>query len=79
MSRRVFSGVVVSDVNDKTVVVRVERFVLHPLYKKRVRRHNRYAAHDPENSFRVGDCVEIVESRPISKTKKWLVHKKISG
>ena len=73
MSRRILKGVVVSDKADKTVVVRIERRVLHPLYKKYIRRHRRYAAHDPMNAYRIGDTVSIVESPPISKTKKWIV------
>ncbi len=73
MPRRILQGVVVSDVNDKTVIVRVERTVMHPLYKKYVKRHKKYAAHDPENRYRVGDVVRIRECRPISKTKHFEV------
>ncbi len=73
MPRRVLQGVVVSDVNDKTVVVRVERTVMHPLYKKYVKRHKKYAAHDPLNRYKVGDVVRIRECRPISKTKHFEV------
>jgi small subunit ribosomal protein S17 len=76
MPRRVLQGVVVSDKCDKTVLVRVEQRVMHPLYKKYVRLHKKYAAHDEENVFRIGDSVRIVESRPISKTKKWVVEPK---
>ena len=57
MPRRVLQGTVVSDVNDKTVVVRVERRVMHPIYKKIIRRSKKYAAHDPLNAFKVGDVV----------------------
>jgi small subunit ribosomal protein S17 len=78
MPRRVFEGKVVSDKNNKTVIVEVEKSVVHPIYRKRMKRHCRYAAHDENNSFRVGDFVQIVESPPISKTKKWLVQTKIS-
>jgi small subunit ribosomal protein S17 len=73
MPRRVLTGVVVSDKGDKTVIVRVDRRVQHPQYKKIIRRAKRYAAHDPENTFKVGDTISIRECRPISKTKTWEV------
>jgi small subunit ribosomal protein S17 len=73
MPKRVLQGVVVSDKNDKTVVVEVERRYTHPLFKKTVRRTKKYHAHDEENSFKIGDRVEIVESAPISKNKRWVV------
>jgi small subunit ribosomal protein S17 len=73
MPRRILQGTVVSDVNDKTVVVRVERRVMHPIYKKFIRRSKKYAAHDPLNAFKVGDVVRIRECRPISKSKTWEV------
>lgn len=73
MPRRVFQGVVVSDKADKTVTVRVEKSIKHPLYKKVIKRSAKYAAHDPENKCKMGDSVKIIESKPISKTKKWLV------
>ncbi len=73
MPRRILQGTVVSDKGDKTVIVRVEKNVMHPLYKKYIKRHSRYAAHDPENKYKSGDSVSIIESRPISKTKKWVV------
>lgn len=76
MPRRILKGVVVSDKADKTVTVRVERSVLHPVYKKRIRRHERYQAHDEGNTHVVGDVVEILESRPISKNKRWVVMEK---
>jgi small subunit ribosomal protein S17 len=69
MSRRVLQGVVVSDKADKTVTVRVDRRVKHPLYKKYIRRSKKYAAHDAENRWKVGDTVRIRECRPISKNK----------
>ena len=69
MPRRVLQGVVVSDKGDKTVVVRVERRVMHPLYKKFIRRSKKYAAHDADNRCKVGDTVRIRECRPISKRK----------
>lgn len=73
MPCRVLQGVVVSDVNNKTVVVRVEKRVQHPVYKKYIARSCKYAAHDPENKCKIGDSVRIVESRPISKSKRWIV------
>ncbi len=72
-NRRTLVGTVVSDKMDKTVVVRVERLVQHPVYKKYVRRHNRFMAHDESNSCAVGDRVQIVEHRPLSKRKRWKV------
>ena len=73
MSKRVLQGVVVSDACNKTVTVRVERRVMHPVYKKFVTHSKKYAAHDENNSFHVGDVVRIEESRPISKRKCWVV------
>jgi small subunit ribosomal protein S17 len=73
MPKRILQGVVVSDAMDKTVVVRVERRVMHPVYKKFIRRSKKYSAHDETNSKKVGDVVRIEECRPISKTKTWLV------
>ncbi len=73
MPKRILQGVVVSDVQDKTVVVRVERRVMHAVYKKFITRSKKYAAHDEANSFKVGDVVRIQESRPISKSKHWVV------
>jgi small subunit ribosomal protein S17 len=73
MPKRLLQGVVVSDKADKTVVVKVERRFTHPLLKKTVRRTKNYQAHDAENRFKVGDQVSIEESKPISKTKSWVV------
>jgi small subunit ribosomal protein S17 len=73
MPKRILQGVVVSDVQDKTVVVRVERRVMHPVYKKYIMRSKKYAAHDEQNAFKVGDLVRIEESRPISKNKRFVV------
>ena len=73
MSKRVLQGVVVSDACDKTVIVRVERRVIHPVYKKFITHSKKYAAHDEHNKFHAGDAVEIEESRPISKRKHWVV------
>ena len=73
MPRRVLQGVVVSDKADKTVTVLVERRVMHPLYKKFIRRSGRFHAHDEENRFKSGDVVRIRECRPLSKRKRWEV------
>ena len=73
MSKRILQGVIVSDACDKTVIVRVERRVMHPIYKKFVTHSKKYAAHDENNSYRSGDVVRIEESRPISKRKCWVV------
>ena len=73
MPKRVLYGIVVSDKNDKTVVVRVERRFTHPLLKKTVRRTKNYAAHDEKNEFTVGEKVRIEECAPISKRKTWAV------
>ena len=70
-TRPVVIGTVVSDKMDKTIVVRRDRKVLHPLYKKYVRRSTRFTAHDADNAAHTGDEVEIVQTRPISKTKRW--------
>jgi small subunit ribosomal protein S17 len=73
--RKVRTGVVVSDKMDKTVVVEVTRTVMHPVYKKYVRRRKRFMAHDEENKCHVGDEVMIVETRPLSRHKNWRVRK----
>ena len=73
MPKRVMQGVVVSDKGDKTVVVKVERTFLHPLFRKTVRRSKRYHAHDETNAHKVGDKVAIAEGRPRSKLKTWEV------
>lgn len=73
MPKRILQGVVVSDVQSKTVVVRVERKITHPLFKKIIRRSKKYQAHDEDNRFKVGDTVKIIESKPYSKTKTWEV------
>jgi small subunit ribosomal protein S17 len=73
MPRRVLHGVVVSDKQDKTIVVKVERRFTHPLLKKTVRRSKKYHAHDATNAHKVGDQVAIEESKPISKLKRWTV------
>ena len=73
MPKRILQGTVVSNKCDKTVTVRVDRKFIHPLYKKIVLRSKKYAAHDQLNKYQIGDIVRIIESRPISKTKKWVV------
>jgi len=73
MPRRVLQGRVVSDKGDKTITVLVERRVMHPIYKKYIRRSKKYAAHDEKNARKVGDVVEIIECRPVSKRKRWTV------
>ncbi|UCF21424.1 MAG: 30S ribosomal protein S17 [Gemmatimonadota bacterium] len=69
--RKMRVGSVVSDRQDKTIVVSVERRYAHPLYGKQVTRHKKYYAHDQDNEARVGDVVRIVEARPLSKLKRW--------
>ncbi len=69
--RKVRVGTVVSDRMDKTIVVKVETRMPHPLYGKIVRRSVKYSAHDDENQCRVGDVVRIMETRPLSRTKRW--------
>ncbi|HEY8596015.1 MAG TPA: 30S ribosomal protein S17 [Devosiaceae bacterium] len=73
MPKRVLQGTVVSDANEKTVVVRVERRFTHPVMKKTVRRSKKYHAHDEANAAKVGDIVQIEECAPISKNKRWTV------
>lgn len=71
--RRTLDGLVVSDAMDKTVVVRVERLVQDPRYKKYVRRYTKFLAHDESNDCSIGDRVRIIEHRPLSKRKRWKV------
>ncbi len=73
MPKRVMQGVVVSDKMDKTVTVLVERRVMHPIYKKYVKKSKKYAAHDEENKCKIGDVVSIRECRPLSRRKSWEV------
>ncbi len=77
MPKKVLTGVVVSDKMDKTVAVLVERQFPHPLYGKVVRRSKKYLAHDEDNAYKVGDVVEIVEARPVSKRKRWRVVRRL--
>ena len=73
MPKRTLHGTVVSDKNDKTVVVKVERRFTHPVMQKTVRSTKKYKAHDESNACKVGDMVFIQESKPISKDKRWIV------
>ncbi|MDP3548439.1 30S ribosomal protein S17 [Phreatobacter sp. HK31-P] len=73
MPKRVLEGIVVSDKQDKTIVVKVERRFTHPLLKKTVRRTKNYHAHDEGNAFKTGDVVSIEEGAPLSKLKRWVV------
>jgi len=73
MPRRILQGTVVSDKADKTIVVRVERRVRHPIYKKFISQSKKYMAHDEGNRFKTGDVVKIVECRPLSARKRWEV------
>ena len=68
-------GVVVSDKSDKIIVVRVQRQYIHPLYKKTVRSHKKFMAHDEKNDAHEGDVVQIAEARPMSARKRWILHK----
>ena len=71
MPKRILQGVVVSDKGQKTIIVKVERRMMHPIYKKFIRRSKKFAAHDENNVSKIGDVVRIRECAPISKTKKW--------
>ena len=78
MPKRILQGTVVSDKGDKTVVVKVERRVKHPLYAKIIRLSKKYHAHDEGNEFKAGEVVRIEETRPISKLKTWRVLDRVS-
>mgnify|MGYP006280129721 CR=1 FL=1 len=73
--KRMMTGFVVSDKNDKTIVVRVETLIQHPLYKKFIRRRKKFMAHDAGNECAIGDKVQIIEHRPLSRRKRWQLHK----
>jgi small subunit ribosomal protein S17 len=79
MPKRIVEGVVVSDKNDKTIVVKVERRLRHPVLKKTVRLTKNYHAHDEKNEAKTGDLVRIEESRPMSKQKRWLFIGKVAA
>ena len=73
MPKKVYTGKVISDKMDKTVVVAVERLTRHPMYKKTIKKIAKFKAHDEENKYKAGDKVSIIESRPLSKDKRWRV------
>ncbi|RLE17742.1 MAG: 30S ribosomal protein S17 [Acidobacteria bacterium] len=74
-NRKVRTGSVVSNRMDKSIVVKVETLIKHPLYKKYIKKSKKYMAHDPENDCNIGDKVEIVETRPLSSRKRWRLQK----
>jgi small subunit ribosomal protein S17 len=73
VSKKIYTGKVVSDRMDKTVVVAVTSFFQHPVYKKTLKRVAKFKAHDEENKYHIGDTVKIIETRPLSKDKRWVV------
>ncbi len=73
MPKRILEGEVVSDKTDKTITVKVERKFMHPIYKKYLKKTSKFAAHDPKNAHKVGERVQIIECRPISKSKRFVV------
>ena len=79
MPKRILQGVVVSDKNDKTIVVKVERRLRHPVLKKTVRLSKKYHAHDDKNEAKTGDIVRIEETRPLSKLKRWTLVEKVAA
>jgi small subunit ribosomal protein S17 len=78
MPKRTLNGVVITDKVDKSVTVRVDRRVMHPLYKKYIQRSRKFAVHDPENRFKIGDTIVIRECPPVSKRKRWEVVSEVS-
>ena len=76
--RKTRGGVVVSDKMDKSVIVEVTRTVMHPLYKKYIRKRSRFMAHDERNVYKIGDKVQIAETRPLSRRKRWRVQEKLA-
>ncbi len=79
MPKRILQGVVVSDKNDKTIIVKVERRLLHPVFKKTVRLSKKYHAHDEKNEAKIGEVVRIEETRPLSKLKRWAFISKVDA
>ena len=73
MTKRILQGVVISDKNDKTIIVNVKRKYVHPIFSKVITSKKKYHAHDKNNKFKIGDMVQIIESKPISKKKRWEV------
>ena len=78
-NRKIRSGVVTSDRSNKTVTVQVERQFAHPLYTKQIKRTKKYQVHDENNEYRVGDLVRIMETCPLSKTKRWRVLERVEN
>lgn len=78
MPKTILLGLVVSDKGDKTIVVRVDRRVTHPIYKKIITRSKKFMAHDETNQYRVGDTVRIEECRPLSKQKRWVAIERVA-
>ncbi len=76
--RKTRVGVVVRDKMDKSVIVEVTRTVMHPLYKKYIRKRSRFMAHDERNVYKIGDKVQIAETRPLSRRKRWRVQEKLA-
>ena len=79
MPKRILTGTVVSSSSNKTIIVKVTRRVKHKLYKKIISQSKKYHAHDENNSFKVGDTVQLISSRPLSKTKRWRASKLLIG
>ncbi len=79
MPKRILQGVVVSDKNDKTIVVKVERRLRHPVFKKTVRMSKKYHAHDENNEAKTGEIVRIEETRPLSRQKRWTLVEKVDA
>ena len=79
MPKRILQGVVVSDKNDKTIVVKVERRLRHPVFKKTVRVSKKYHAHDEQNEAKTGEIVRIEETRPLSRQKRWTLVEKVDA
>ncbi|MBZ0158299.1 MAG: 30S ribosomal protein S17 [Alphaproteobacteria bacterium] len=79
MPKKVYTGKVVSDKMDKTAVVAVTKTYQHPLYRKTVKKITKFKAHDEENKCKIGDTVQIIESRPLSKEKRWQIIKIVEG
>jgi small subunit ribosomal protein S17 len=73
MPKKIYTGKIISDKMDKTVVVAVTRLTQHPIYKKTIKKITKFKAHDGENKCKMGDIVSIVESRPLSKDKRWRI------
>lgn len=73
MPKKIYTGKIISDKMDKTVVVAVTRLTQHPMYKKTIKKIAKFKAHDSENKCKMGDVVSIIESRPLSKDKRWKI------